>query len=282
MLFISPQNCKSYIAYLYRVRYKSDAPKELLDSWTQMSQQDIDFHLNALYQKWQLKDYEIKGYESAFNQLQQTKPVSEINSATKLDNVSKSRTFRTQTESVSVVGKPKRTSAITWYVVSGLGIGLLAIVFLNYNKNNPDLVESSLVDATLVDKVNKKDTATAIVRELSTKEKEQSQRIANFVQGENSRNLNVILQSLSPNMEQFKSIAYPSIDEIKQYYEVLWQEYETSGNSQPKVVKLSENVYQLNTLLQLKIDSISRSSNIQIKQKITFNDENYIMKIERM
>lgn len=70
---INQKNISSYIQFLYREKYNKDAPKEIIDSWENLSDSHIGFHLQELYQQWELNDISIKVFEKSFLQISNKK-----------------------------------------------------------------------------------------------------------------------------------------------------------------------------------------------------------------
>lgn len=54
---ITPKNIKSFIKFLYKFKYSKYPKKEIVDSWTKLTQSEIDEHLDLLFKSWKVSSY---------------------------------------------------------------------------------------------------------------------------------------------------------------------------------------------------------------------------------
>lgn len=68
---INSQNIIAYIQYLYKNKYGVDASEEIIESWKKLSDQEINNHLQTMYQKWQKTQIDLHLDIEKFIQLQE-------------------------------------------------------------------------------------------------------------------------------------------------------------------------------------------------------------------
>lgn len=77
---INNQNIAPFIAQLYRERNKTEAPTELLNAWTNLSDAEIQTQLSGLFASWDKTEQDLQIAKSRFLQAQQRTQVSNTSS----------------------------------------------------------------------------------------------------------------------------------------------------------------------------------------------------------
>ena len=63
---INSTNVIPYINFLYSKKNNLAAPQELLDSWKNLSDDEVTTHLKVLYSHWNLDEFAARNYEQEF------------------------------------------------------------------------------------------------------------------------------------------------------------------------------------------------------------------------
>lgn len=291
---INAHNIQNYIAYLYFARYKTAADPALIDSWGNLPENEISTHLNILYRKWGLQDYEIKAYENAYIQIAsqsntdiaQNLPTENIvnRQAHTINKIQAQTNIQKNTQKAATgIKATKQHSKNTWkYLLTALALGAGLLLIIPHFLKEPPKSNETIITTTTIKESTPISAAPTPVKTLSEKEKKQTLQIEKLIKSENNRDLSAILQLLSPNIEKFKSIEYPRSEEIEQFYIDLWNQYTITNNDRPEVKKMDENVYSIKTTYTLQVNDSAKKSFQTSEQKITFNDANEIIKIERL
>lgn len=129
---INKTNIKAYIQFLYREKYYTDAPENLITKWASLDDVEISNNLNQLYSHWGYTADKIKETEFHFLQLNLVNPKPII---TPLSPTHKESTPATNAVSdTNIVVKKSSTARRIFFIFIPFVILGLAYLFYQYSK----------------------------------------------------------------------------------------------------------------------------------------------------
>lgn len=259
---IGSHNIGDYIKFLYRQKYNSVAPEDLVQSWQRVPEQHISSELHRLYAHWGLSETEVEDLALRFSTENNTiRDVPGPQAWTNPPQPSQNQ-YNAAPPYQPIPPTPatrSRLLPVLLGVVLLIGIAAAGIYFLredtpsdarndasvlssteeisaNDNKILSEELKAQLreVDSLKSEVKRVKDSLAASMAEVrasgSTVSDTRDRDISNilgFVYAEESRNLNEAIGYLALNMQQYWGLKNPTRQQLIKNYQKVW---EKSGN----------------------------------------------------
>lgn len=288
---INNNNIHLYINYLYELRTGASAPNEVIASWLGMNNQELYTNLESLYNSWGLSAIEKRKLENDFlipanapNKPFSPQPIPEIAQQTPINpNYQQPNPYVQQ----PVVKEPNKflkslKSLLIVGIVLSLGYsGFQYMGIQNLKKTEVDSTATKATDLLPTKKVEPTpiEATTALV---DPNVEIQKTLIQEFLKGEINRNINQVYNCLSPDIELFYSIRYPTYEEIRNTYQTMWQKKQNEEYQNVIINPSGKNTYIVNSLynfLSLNSDSLE---SVKKQTKFTLDNNNKIIKVEEL
>lgn len=202
---IRKEHITQYISYLYQLRKGEAVPDNVLKSWQDLSESEIQIHLKQMYAQWQLNEHEIKNYEYAFLQKLKVEPIVEIKS-----------------KPIAIEKKSSNTKNIISFIIGAAILGAGGYYYLETNKKNPPIAQSNTGNAMEIKEVS---STSNTIKAIDPEDKENAKYIAQWISLENNKAVPEIFNLLAPNVVIYKKIDYPTEEEIFEYYYDLYNNH---------------------------------------------------------
>jgi flagellar basal body-associated protein FliL len=237
---INATNIKAYIDFLYRKRYGSAAPQELMQKWGNIDEQQITSNLQKLYEHWALSTQAAKVYEQQF--LEFSNPVApNITPQPKIEKVVVHNTQSTNTETRDTKKKSIAVPLIL-FCAACLVAGYAYNYFTsnNYKSAAPSIAPTELAPANTVaptqaepiiadsaqiaDSIIVSDSAVTTSSDVtSTDNFSTYQSIAQqLIKADEQEDINNITDLFSENIIQYYDKAYPTKETLAAMYRQTW------------------------------------------------------------
>lgn len=207
---INSKNIIEYIKFLYQKKYYKEIPPEILNSWENLKDDEIQNHLAQLYKKWNLNDISINMIEQAF-----------------LSNKTVNR-------------KSRRA----YFFIGICVLLILLFVFIN-NKNNDNIhIGKNMKDnnskvegnKSFHDKALENSEKIVVIHEKLNVDTFKN-IIHSLINAENNRDFNTIYSFFSNEMVRYWDIQNPNYKKLKNRYEYLWN---ITTNNSHTIVEIYE------------------------------------------
>lgn len=271
---ITQDNIVAYINFLFKRNNDVDAPKEILNSWKTLSNEEIQIHLKGLYQHWNIDNLRSDSMEQEFLGLSKgPSPIFDIpkpNSVSSIPHQAYQETPNNNQQSFQqpiVTTKKNTTSNIIIGVLAGIIIAgsLIWLNTKNDTQNNTSVVPTpsietsttvrsqSIAPATITTTVNEAiDTLASAATETVETETESTeqdaknaQTIERLFEAEYSQNFHQIYKAFSPNVEKYWAINYPTEAELRNLYEKTWSKRTNIKHDDVSIQKVGPNQYNV-------------------------------------
>lgn len=288
---INRSNIVAYINFLYKRKFGQDADQELLDSWKDLNDSEVNIHLNGLYRHWNLDAISSKNYEQEF--LGQSRsshtpimpappPASKIEYPTHSSPQAEQNYSNVPPAPFTQTQKSKSSTGVWLFAIVGLLlIGGLAYYFLEIDKQNT-AVPNDVKNTDTANTTPVAATPTAPIQPAAPPQNEDDRSNAREIQdllaAEQSRNFEQIYQHFSPNMERYWDINYPTYDELQARYQRTWDITQNNEHSNVKVDKVSENTYDVSTTYSYYSIKDQKQKRVASKMRFVFDGDHKIIK----
>lgn len=284
---INRNNIVEYIKFLYEKKHDQPATQELLDSWSDLNDNETAIHLNGLYRHWNLDPITCKRYEEEFlNKSTQahTPIIPKI-----LKNQAEQQRATPQTPPpVNTYSQPpaparKRSGRSVLYILLVLivlgGAGYYIWELNDQSTDAPPEVtatDSANVNVQVAEPVTK--PIEPAKPEETEADKKNARVIHDLMYAESSRNFESIYNSFDPNMERYWDINFPTYDEIKTRYEHTWEITENNEHQNVRVNKVAENTYDVMSTYSYYSLKDEKQKRVDSKVRFVFSDNNKVIK----
>ena len=138
---INSTTIQRYISYLYKRKTGNEIPEDVLDSWNNLEDKEVDLHLIELYNSWRIHINDARMMEDEFiKTTSKSKPVIPSiqpyeTPVTGNSTVNAAETAAKDKHTYSVYPEAKKPLARPWYLWAGLAVvfvALLSIVSAKY------------------------------------------------------------------------------------------------------------------------------------------------------
>lgn len=172
-MVINQSNIRNFIAYIYFNKYQTKPTEEILSSWGDMDDGEIQIHLNGLYQSWGKDtidlEHDIIAFEQAYHRHKSLQQTDESNAVSKTYNKSvlpnsyekttqNSGNYNPQQHTEQVAYTPKKSNRWLWYLtIPVLAIsGFMGYKYMQYNNLKPLYAITDNIVARDITGANKK------------------------------------------------------------------------------------------------------------------------------
>jgi Rieske Fe-S protein len=277
---INRLNIVDYINFLYKKKYKQQAPQDLLESWTGLNDNETIIHLNGLYRHWNLDNISAKKFEEEFLNLGNKNAKTPIMPSPEI--VAQQQALHLNSSSPTTAAAKKSNSS--WIVV--LAIAVLAVGgYFIYDASTkevappPDVLATDSVHKQIAKAPPMQQTQAEDISEpLDETDQTNMSAIKELYASESDRNFDNIYQYFDPNLERYWDINYPTFDEMKARYENTWETTENNKHSNIRIKKVSENTYDVFSTYSYHSLKDQKQKTVNSKVRFVFNDQNRIIK----
>lgn len=245
---IKSSNIIKYIQFLYQQRFKTDASPEVLDSWKDLPDEQIDGYLKELYQHWNLSP------EEGINLEQEFLKTSGVDYAS-TQSVFPGKKVKSQPEikqNPIQFNPPKKEKAhFSKILIIVLIVTLLCIIaFLSYqllNKENEESLPVPHVSTEGVVAPNNDPSSAAgsdlpsISENANSVSTENAMVIKRLFDAEMSRDMETILNQFAPYVERYWAINYPTTEELSELYEQNWMKTKDMRYENIKITQVNDS-----------------------------------------
>lgn len=280
---INRNNIAEYIKFLYEKKYNQPAPQDILESWSDLNDNETAIHLNGLYSSWNLDSITCKKYEVEFLSKGTQAPRTPIIPKLEQSNNHTQPEQRSQpappppAPSQKNGGKGFLYGLITLVILAGVGYYVWSLS--NKSTNAP-------MEVTATDSANiKVQTPETVSKPIEPKEPEQTEAdktnarvIHDLMDAEGKRNFETIYASFDPNLERYWDINFPTYDEMKARYEHTWEITENNEHQNVRVNKVADNTYDVMSTYSYYSLKDQKQKRVESKVRFVFSDNNKIIK----
>jgi hypothetical protein len=294
---INTNNIAAYINFLFVHNNNQNAPKEVIDSWTNLNDEEIQLHLKGLYEHWNLDTTQSRKLEQEFISKQQKtiydipKPAPQkvapqhddilINQPSYSAQQPNSNNYQYQ-NNYSAPDKKK----LPWpFILVGiLVIGAGAYYFLQQSNDTVNNT-ATIPTAQKIDSINNMtsiaDTAVSaviVVPEQTEDDKINSKVIYQLLEAEHTQNFYDIYQKFADGkIERYWDVRYPSEEEIKALYEKTWSKNTNIKHENIIIEKVSINAYDVTSTYSRYDIEKNKEFAISVKTRYVFDENNKII-----
>ncbi len=286
---INRNNIVEYIKFLYQKKYNQVAPQDLLDSWSDLNDNETAIHLNGLYSSWNLDSITCKKYEVEFLSQSAQTPRTPIIPKIEQNNYAGQQSTQQEPQRSHAVPppptqKPKSSGGkgVLYTLLTVAILGAVGYYVWSLNNKSTDAPPDVVATNTANEKV---ETPTAAVAVVEPKEPEQTEAdkknarvIHDLLNAEGTRNFEAIYSAFDPNMERYWDINFPTYDEIKARYERTWEITENNEHQNVRVNKVADNTYDVMSTYSYYSLKDEKQKRVDSKVRFVFSDNNKIIK----
>lgn len=274
---INSSNIITYIQFLYFKKYKTEAPKEVLNSWENIPNESINGYLQELYQHWDLSNLEAQAYERKFLNIQSNKTLSDT-------PYNQPVTAAPKTQQHNYQQPPPKAKSSWRGIIIFLFLALLGIIaYLAFNLMNPIQNEEFQTVETSPAPVNPKPVTESKPAEpiteapLNQADIEKTMTIRHLLNAEENRDMNGILSTFSTYMERYWDINYPTEDELINAYQKTWEITKDNKNTNIRIKKVSDNTFDVSNTYSYFSLKEQKSKTVNSTIRFIFDEDNKIV-----
>lgn len=298
---INKLNIRGYINYLYLQRNGSNAPQELLQKWSALSDQDIQLQLQNLYASWNLNSVDSNNYEQMYEAaIRATVPPIPTPPPPVAQPASYSphqvQPHQTQQARPYV---PQKKSSNTIAILLGVLLigGLIGFgVWSGTDKpsapteitNTPSIADPQSEEAiTNLDNIRRANEEKRIADSIfqmnnaeenySDADRQNIQNIHDLIAAEESQNFDAIYSYFSPSMEQYWDISYPTREELETKYYDTWQKSSDTKHFNTVIEKVGDKMYVLKGIFQYFSFKKQQTKTLPIRTFFQFDENGKIV-----
>lgn len=300
---INAANIAAYIRFLYQQKYQAPAPAEVIDSWSQLPEEEIPGQLQALYDHWGLDADAAAHYEQVFVSESKkqasagnffapppgAQPDARQQAAVHPTPVNPA--YTPPPENVYSSVQPPKSNA--WKTIAIVAVVLLLIAggifaYQSYQNQNPDT--STLPPTTDTTMAYTQPTPTPLpepepmVADLALDELDQYNIdvIHQLLAAEDEQNLEAALSYYAPYMERYWDISYPTEAQLQKRYEDSWQKVADARNTVTAVRKIAPLTYDTDisyTFYQIAKDT---TNTVNSTLRFVFNENHQVSQVYKL
>lgn len=284
---INRNNIVEYIKFLYEKKHNQPAPQELLDSWSDLNDNETAIHLNGLYRHWNLDSITCKRYEEEF--LSKGKQIHTPIIPKILKNQAEQQRAAPQVPPVNSysapVPPPARKGggrAVLYTLLALIVLGGAGYYVWELNRQSTDAppevtaTDSANVNIPVAESVTK--PVEAEKPEETEADKKNARVIHDLMYAESNRDFESVYNSFDPSMERYWDINFPTYDEIKTRYEHTWEITEKNEHQNVRINKVAENTYDVMSTYSYYSLKDEKQKRVDSKVRFVFSDNNKIIK----
>lgn len=295
---INPINVKDYINFLHLKKYSAPATEELKNRWASVPEQELATQLQGLYQHWGIDPQTAAAYELQFLQGQQGyaggAPPPQPADYRQPYHPQPAAPQPTTYHYAAPQPRSNRTAIIILSALLVLGAAGFAAYWLSGKKDQANVpAAASDTTATAVAPPNsdapaqnatepERSAPTPVVvdegEDIDEQDEANMEVIKNLIRSEESRNMSAILNSFSPDMEQYWDISYPSQEELVKRYNAVWSKSGNGRHNNVRLEKTGDHTYDMFADYEFYStkDHISKAVNVHVRY--VFDGDNRIVK----
>lgn len=281
---INRNNIVEYISFLYKKKFNQPAPQDLLDSWSNLNENETSIHLNGLYRHWNLDQVMSSQYEQEFLALgaKMHNPIMPPPPTQQYNNQQQYAPPQQHQNQYYPAPKPKSKSGLVIGIFAALIIGAAAFYFWELSKKDTDAPPA--VKATDSANINKQPEPEVVkpikpAEPVQTEEDKTNARVIHdLLYAESTHDFDKIYQYFSPNLERYWAINYPTYDELRNEYNNTWSKTENNEHSNVRVNKVAEKTYDVLSTYSFYSLKDQKQKRVDSKIRFVFNNENKIIK----
>ena len=257
------------------------APQELLNSWRDLSENEVVIHLNGLYNHWNLDAITAKNYEQEFATKAQHTPIMPPIGNYTTREFSSAQPQPTYNYPAPSPEAPRKNNTWIWVVL--LLAALAGTGFYYYSLQQKDTSVDPQIQQTDTTQIAKPEVAKPEpIEPAAPKEnevdKENAREVRNLLMAEENRNFEDIYSHFSPNMERYWDINYPTYDELRDRYQHSWDITDRSNHSDVKVTKVGTNTYDVSSTYRYFSVKDQVEKTVKSKVRYVFDNSGKIIK----
>lgn len=307
---INKLNIRGYINYLYLQRNGSNAPQELLQKWSALSDQDIQLQLQNLYASWNLNSVDSNNYEQMYEAAIRatvppipTPPPPVAHPA----SYSPHQVQPHQTQQARPYVPQKKSSNTIAILLGVLLIGGLigfGVWWMQSNRNaqlsedastspteitnTPSIAdpqsEQAITNLDNIRRANEEKRIADSIFQMNNAEENYSdddrqniQNIHDLLAAEESQNFDAIYSYFSPSMEQYWDISYPTREELETKYYDTWQKSSDTKHFNTVIEKVGDKMYVLKGTFQYFSFKKQQTKTLPIRTFFQFDENGKIV-----
>lgn len=296
---INVANIAAYIQYLYQQKYHASAPEEVIHSWSQLPEDELQAQLSALYQHWGMDQEAAARYEQEFvHQAKKETSVSDFFApppppVTPLATpypAQQSAPAYTPPGAYTTVAPPKsnawKTIAIVAILILLAAGGILAYqLYQNQQQNDtagslPPTTDTSVIAMAPVPEPEPEPMVTSLP--MDDTDELNAESIQQLLAAEDAQQLETILSLYAPYMERYWDIKYPTQDQLIKRYEDSWQKIADARNEILDIRKMAPNTYDVD--IRYSFYQISKETNKTLDNTLRFvlNEDHQITQVYKL
>lgn len=276
---INSSNITEYIQFLYLQKYKTEAALEVLNSWKNIPDENINGYLQELYQHWGLSNLEAQTYERKFLNPQTNKTVNDI---AYMQPITAAPRPQYEYQQAPVKSKSPWKAIIIILVFALMAI----IAYLAYNlMYKPQNEEIQPVDTSATTVVPIQHSAPVPsepepepVSQVNQADYEKTMTIKQLFTAEENRDLSGILSTFSPYMERYWDINYPTQEELSNAYQKTWDNTKDNKNTNIQIKKVNDSTFNASTTYTYYSLKDQKSKSVNSTVQYIFDNQNKIVK----
>lgn len=292
---INTSNIKAYINFLHLKKYSAPATEELKTRWASVPDMEIAGQLKGLYQHWGIDPATASLYEQVFLQSQQSQQAPPAYEQPYHPPAYQQQPVQPQQQYIPAPASKSKTPLIIGLVVLLLAAAGAVVFLMTKDGRNPETananttIDSSPKAAPVTEQsaVEPHDTAipatqTVYDEDNATEADDDAtvkiETIRSLISGEENRNMTDILNSFSPDMEQYWDISYPTQEELVKRYNSVWTKSGNGKHNHIRIDEVSHNTYDLYADYEFYSvkDQVSKALNVHVRY--VFDDNGKIIK----
>lgn len=280
-MIINRNNVVDYINFLYQKRMNQPAPADLLNSWRDLTENEVAIHLNGLYTHWNLDAITAKNYEQEFATKGGKTPIMPPVGNYNTGSYSSAQPQPTYNYPPPQPEPTKKSNAWIWIILLLIAVAAAGLYYYNLQQKDTSVdPEIQQTDTTQVAKpvVEKPQPIEPAAPQENEADKENAREVRNLLMAEENRNFDEIYAHFSPNMERYWDINYPTYDELRDRYQHSWDITDRANHSDVKVTKVGTNTYDVSSTYSYFSVKDQVEKTVKSKVRYVFDNSGRIIK----
>jgi hypothetical protein len=307
---INKLNIRGYINYLYLQRNGSNAPQELLQKWSALSDQDIQLQLQNLYASWNLNSFDSNNYEQMYDAAIRAtvppiptppppvaQPASYSPHQVQPQQTQQARPYVPQKKSSNTIAILLGVLLIggligfgVWWMQSNRNAQLSEDVSTSPTEitNTPSIAdpqsEQAITNLDNIRRANEEKRIADSIFQMNNAEENYSdadrqniQNIHDLIAAEESQNFDAIYSYFSPSMEQYWDISYPTREELETKYYDTWQKSSDTKHFNTVIEKVGDKMYVLKGIFKYFSFKKQQTKTLPIRTFFQFDENGKIV-----